>query len=87
MVKRQDQVSILANGSQCYLVVWGVRRNWRAYMALVAVYFFWGTTYLGIRMALEAMPAGLLIGVRFFLLGQHSPDCAPVLWLPASLRT
>ena len=38
-------------------------------MALLAVYFFWGTTYLGIRMALEAMPAGLLIGVRFFISG------------------
>ena len=38
-------------------------------MALLAVYFFWGTTYLAIRMALEAMPAGLLLGVRFFISG------------------
>jgi drug/metabolite transporter (DMT)-like permease len=38
-------------------------------MALFAVYFFWGTTYLGIRMALEAMPPALLIGVRFLLSG------------------
>jgi drug/metabolite transporter (DMT)-like permease len=38
-------------------------------MALFAVYFFWGTTYLGIRMALEAMPPALLIGTRFLLSG------------------
>src|SRR3954470_23441289 len=44
-------------------------RKWRAYMALFAVYFFWGTTYLGIRMALEAFPPILLIGTRFFASG------------------
>ena len=38
-------------------------------MALFAVYFFWGTTYLGIRMALEAVPPALLIGLRFILSG------------------
>jgi drug/metabolite transporter (DMT)-like permease len=38
-------------------------------MALFAVYFFWGTTYLAIRMALEAVPPALLIGVRFLLSG------------------
>jgi drug/metabolite transporter (DMT)-like permease len=38
-------------------------------MALFAVYFFWGTTYLGIRMALEAVPPALLIGSRFFVSG------------------
>src|SRR5215218_8527425 len=47
----------------------GHKSNWQAYMALFAVYFFWGTTYLGIRMALEAVPPLLLIGVRFFLSG------------------
>ena len=36
----------------------GSKSNWQAYMALFAVYFFWGTTYLGIRMALEAVPPG-----------------------------
>lgn len=38
-------------------------------MALLAVYFFWGTTYLGIRMALEAVPPVLLIGSRYVLSG------------------
>ncbi|MEO8663125.1 MAG: EamA family transporter [Bryobacteraceae bacterium] len=41
----------------------------KAYVALVAVCFFWGTTYLGIRMALESMPPALLMGVRFTLSG------------------
>ena len=43
--------------------------SWPAYMALFAVYFFWGTTYLAIRMALEAVPPVLLIGARFFISG------------------
>jgi drug/metabolite transporter (DMT)-like permease len=33
------------------------------------VYFFWGTTYLGIRMALESFPPLLLISLRFLLSG------------------
>ena len=41
----------------------------KAYAALGAVYFFWGTTYLGIRMALESFPPVLLIGTRFLLSG------------------
>jgi drug/metabolite transporter (DMT)-like permease len=38
-------------------------------MALIAVYFFWGTTYLGIRMALESFPPLILISSRFLLSG------------------
>ena len=41
----------------------------KAYAALGAVYFFWGTTYLGIRMALESFPPLLLVGSRFLLAG------------------
>lgn len=40
-----------------------------AYLALAAVCFFWGTTYLGIRMALESFPVVLLVGARFTLSG------------------
>jgi drug/metabolite transporter (DMT)-like permease len=47
----------------------GHKSNWQAYMALFAVYFFWGTTYLGIRMALEAVPPLVLVGTRFVLSG------------------
>jgi len=39
------------------------------YLALAAVCFFWGTTYLAIRMALESFPPLLLVGARFFLSG------------------
>jgi drug/metabolite transporter (DMT)-like permease len=40
-----------------------------AYLALAAVCFFWGTTYLGIRIALESFPVLLLVGTRFTLSG------------------
>jgi drug/metabolite transporter (DMT)-like permease len=41
----------------------------RAYLALVAVCFFWGTTYLGIRIALETFPPLVLVSTRFILSG------------------
>jgi len=41
----------------------------KAYLALVAVCFFWGTTYLGIRMALETFPPLVLVSTRFILSG------------------
>jgi drug/metabolite transporter (DMT)-like permease len=40
-----------------------------AYMALAAICFFWGTVYLGIRIALEYFPPMLLMGGRFFYAG------------------
>jgi drug/metabolite transporter (DMT)-like permease len=40
-----------------------------AWIALAAVCFFWGTTYLGIRIALEGLPPSLLVAVRFLLSG------------------
>jgi drug/metabolite transporter (DMT)-like permease len=40
-----------------------------AYIALAAVCFFWGTTYLGIRIALETLPPALLLGSRYLLSG------------------
>ncbi|MDX2179701.1 MAG: EamA family transporter [Bryobacteraceae bacterium] len=39
------------------------------YLALAAVCFFWGTTYLGIRIALESIPPTVLIAARFLLSG------------------
>lgn len=47
----------------------GSHPHFRAYAALGAVCFFWGTTYLGIRMALESFPPLLLIGIRFSISG------------------
>jgi drug/metabolite transporter (DMT)-like permease len=41
----------------------------RPYLALLAVCFFWGTTYLGIRMSLETFPPFLLVSARFLIAG------------------
>lgn len=38
-------------------------------MALAAVCFFWGTTYLGIRMALESFPPFTLVCIRYVISG------------------
>ena len=40
-----------------------------AYAAWLAVCVLWGTTYLGIRIALETIPPGLLGGIRFTVAG------------------
>jgi len=40
-----------------------------AYLAFGSVCFFWGTTYLGIRIALETLPPLFLVSVRFLLSG------------------
>ena len=48
-----------------------MRRNphFQAYLALAAVCFFWGTTYLGIRMALESVPPLMLVSLRYIVSG------------------
>ncbi|MFB3051473.1 MAG: EamA family transporter [Acidimicrobiia bacterium] len=38
-------------------------------MAFLAVYFIWGTTYLGIRFGLEGFPPFVLNGIRFVIAG------------------
>lgn len=40
-----------------------------AYLAFASVCFFWGTTYLGIRIALESWPPMYLVAVRFMISG------------------
>jgi len=40
-----------------------------AYLALVSVCFFWGTTYLAIRMSLESFPPLLLVSARYVISG------------------
>ncbi|HLH03607.1 MAG TPA: EamA family transporter [Bryobacteraceae bacterium] len=40
-----------------------------AYAALAAVCFFWGTTYLGIRIAIETIPPLYLIAIRYTISG------------------
>ncbi len=47
-----------------------MRRNLTlAYLAFAIVCFFWGTVYLGIRIAIEAIPPLPLMGIRFFAPG------------------
>jgi len=43
--------------------------QFQAYLALAAVCFFWGTTYLGIRIALESMAPEVLMAVRYTISG------------------
>lgn len=47
----------------------GERSQASAYAALASVCFFWGTTYLCVRMALESFPPITLVAVRFTLAG------------------
>jgi drug/metabolite transporter (DMT)-like permease len=47
----------------------GSSQQFRSYSALGALYFFWGTTYLAIRMALETFPPLVLISGRFLASG------------------
>jgi drug/metabolite transporter (DMT)-like permease len=43
--------------------------HFQAYLALAAVCFFWGTTYLGIRIAIESMAPAVLMSLRYTLSG------------------
>lgn len=43
-------------------------KGW-AYLALSAVCFFWGTTYLGIRISIESLPPLYLIAIRYTISG------------------
>jgi len=54
---------------RCYAEVLSRHPLFKPYLALVAVCFFWGTTYLGIRMALETFPPMILVCVRYIISG------------------
>lgn len=43
--------------------------NWRVIGAFAAIYLIWGSTYLGIRFALETLPPLLIGGSRFIFAG------------------
>jgi drug/metabolite transporter (DMT)-like permease len=43
--------------------------HFQAYLALAAVCFFWGTTYLGIRIAIESMEPAVLMALRYTVSG------------------
>ena len=44
-------------------------RPWMVVLAFACVYLFWGSTYLGIRIAVEDIPPGLMCAVRFLIAG------------------
>jgi drug/metabolite transporter (DMT)-like permease len=46
-----------------------VPARWRVPVAFAAVYLIWGSTYLGIRFAVETMPPFLMAGTRFLIAG------------------
>ena len=43
--------------------------KWLVVLAFAIVYTVWGSTYLGIRFAIETLPPFLMAGVRFLLAG------------------
>jgi drug/metabolite transporter (DMT)-like permease len=43
--------------------------HFQAYLALAAVCFFWGTTYLGIRIAIESIAPAVLMCLRYTISG------------------
>lgn len=43
--------------------------RWKVILNFALVYFFWGSTYLGIRIAVERIPPALMCGVRFLIAG------------------
>ena len=43
--------------------------QWRVLLNFGLVYLFWGSTYLGIRIAVEKIPPALMCGIRFLTAG------------------
>jgi drug/metabolite transporter (DMT)-like permease len=49
-----------------------------AYAALVGVCFFWGTTYLGIRIGIESLAPATLVCVRYLISGAITLACGKI---------
>lgn len=69
-------------------------RGLRIALALAAVYVIWGSTYLGIRFAIETLPPFGMAGVRFVVSGlllygwarwRGAPRPSPVYWRSAAI--
>ena len=45
------------------------QHRWRVILAFGLVYLFWGSTYLGIAIAVESIPPALMCGTRFLIAG------------------
>lgn len=46
-----------------------LKRNWSVPLAFCAIYLVWGSTYLGIRFAIETFPPFVMASIRFLLAG------------------
>ena len=46
-----------------------VARDGRVWIALLTLYFVWGSTYLGIAIAVETLPPFVMASIRFFTAG------------------
>ncbi|NWF71170.1 MAG: drug/metabolite exporter YedA [Chloroflexi bacterium] len=44
-------------------------RVWKIWLALLAVYVIWGSTYLAIRVAVETFPPFMMTSIRYFFAG------------------
>lgn len=58
-----------AGNPRCYAISLPRHPLFKPYLALAAVCLFWGTTYLGIRMALECFPPLALVSLRYIISG------------------
>src|SRR2546427_6017461 len=59
----------------------------RIWMALGSLYVIWGSTFLGIRIALEGFPPLLLAGLRFAIAGAVTYAWVRARGAPAPSRT
>jgi drug/metabolite transporter (DMT)-like permease len=53
------------------------------FLAFAAIYLIWGSTYLGIRVAIETIPPFLMAGVRFIIAGGVLLACLRIRGVPA----
>lgn len=60
--------------------------RWKIAAAFAAIYIIWGSTYLGIRFAIETISPFLMAGVRFLLAGAMLYGWARVRGAPRPLR-
>lgn len=46
-----------------------LKQRWLVLVSLIALYFIWGATFLGMRVALESFPPFIMAGLRFLVAG------------------
>ena len=70
------------------------RQRWLIAVALLSLYLVWGSTYLGMRFAIEGFPPLIMAGVRFLVAGgvlylflhlRGAASPTPVQWRSAAL--